>query len=285
MKYGDANHQKLLDGILTPEQRDKLHKPIAKLLIGNKKLDSGSGWKMLGLSMTPHAIAGFATACPMAVIAGCASPCLNFSGRGSFDSVQFARFKKRYLWETQPEKMIAKLKREIANASARFERLVIRLNVISDIPWHTATDIIQTFPNVTFIDYSKVSKRLLKELPDNYHLTASLSGAMYPKRDLFHNLSHTRRFEQLTLNNWNLSGRDFNMAMVVRSEAMKDQIIHLYPDLAYDMDLSDYRHLDGANFPGRKLGLLRAKGGAITDTSGFVYDWDDFERVKFVMST
>ena len=228
--------------------------------------------------MTPHAIAGFATACAMAVIAGCASPCLNFSGRGSFDSVQFARFKKRYLWETQPDKMIAKLKREIANASERFERLVIRLNVITDIPWHTATDIIQTFPNVTFIDYTKVSNRLLKELPDNYHLTASLSGAMYPK-------TNTRHFEQLTLNNWQLSGRDFNLAMVVRSEAMKDQILHLYPDLAYDMDLSDYRHLDGANFPDRKLGLLRAKGGAITDTSGFVYDWDDFERVKFVMST
>jgi len=278
MKYGDANHQKLLDGILTPEQREKLTRPIAKLLNGNKKLDKGSGWKMLGLSMTPHAIAGFATACAMAVIAGCASPCLNFSGMGSFDSVQFARFKKRYFWETQPDKMIAKLKREIASASERFERLVIRLNVITDIPWYSATDIIQSFPDVTFLDYTKVSKRLLKELPSNYHLTASLSGAMYSK-------THTRHFEELTLNSWNLSGRDFNMAMVVRSEAMKEEIIHLHPDLAYDMDLSDYRHLDGANFPDRKLGLLRAKGGAITDTSGFVYDWDDFERIKFVMST
>ncbi len=37
MKYGDANHQKLLDGILTPEQREKLHKPIAKLFEWEQK--------------------------------------------------------------------------------------------------------------------------------------------------------------------------------------------------------------------------------------------------------
>jgi hypothetical protein len=53
----------------------------------------------------------------------------------------------------------------------------IRLNGTSDLPWHNIGEIMQTFPNVQFYDYTPSPFRMLQflkgELPKNYHLTFS----------------------------------------------------------------------------------------------------------------
>jgi len=55
---------------------------------------------------------------------------------------------------------------------------VVRLNTTSDIMWENH-NLIQTFKNIQFYDYTKHFKRMMKylkgELPNNYHLTFSLN--------------------------------------------------------------------------------------------------------------
>ena len=146
------------------------------LSANNTKIKKGEklGWKTLGLSLAPHTISG-KNLCPHAS-EGCALACLNTAGMGVFSNVQKARLEKtKYLLENRAE-FLNQLKKEISNAKKRIEKLAIRLNVLSDLPWHNLVEM-EKNKEVQFYDYTPNPSRMIQflkgELPSNYHLTFS----------------------------------------------------------------------------------------------------------------
>jgi|TARA_R110000850_G_scaffold268320_1_gene399769 hypothetical protein len=127
-------------------------------------------------------------------------------------------------------------------------RPVIRLNGTSDKSW---LDIIREFPEIQFYDYTKVYNRVAKDLPSNYHLTLSYSGA---------NPEYASKVEAFA------TKYQANLAVVFRD---KNNIPHTYlgrPVISGDAD--DLRFLD----PTGVVVALYAKGKGKKDTSGFVQD-------------
>tara|TARA_R110000850_G_scaffold21563_1_gene63456 strand:- start:109 stop:495 length:387 start_codon:yes stop_codon:yes gene_type:complete len=123
---------------------------------------------------------------------------------------------------------------------------VIRLNGTSDKSW---LDIIREFPEIQFYDYTKVYNRVAKDLPSNYHLTLSYSGA---------NPEYARNVQAFA------DKYQANLAVVFRD---KNKIPHTYlgrPVINGDAD--DLRFLD----PAGVVVALYAKGKGKKDTSGFV---------------
>lgn len=133
--------------------------------------------------------------CPMAELAGCHEPCLDESGRGKFESVQNARLNRTKLFLNDKPAYFNQLIKEIIALEKKAIKLnlkpLIRLNGTSDIRWenigftHANTyyrNIFEFFPNVQFMDYTKIPNRLtsmngISEFPNNYDLTFSYSGA------------------------------------------------------------------------------------------------------------
>ena len=133
--------------------------------------------------------------CPMAEKAGCIKSCLYYSGRGKFKNVQQARLNRTKLYLTnQPEyfnQLITEIQALIKKAAKRELSPLIRLNGTSDIRWENIgftfedtyyRNIFEFFPNVQFMDYTKIPNRVdskngLNNWPSNYDLTFSYSGA------------------------------------------------------------------------------------------------------------
>tara|TARA_R110000765_G_scaffold250632_1_gene352139 strand:- start:1610 stop:2359 length:750 start_codon:yes stop_codon:yes gene_type:complete len=133
--------------------------------------------------------------CPMAEKAGCIKSCLYYSGRGKFKNVQQARLNRTKLYLTnQPEyfnQLITEIQALIKKAAKKELRPLIRLNGTSDIRWENIgfvfednyyRNIFEFFPNVQFMDYTKIPNRVdskngLNNWPSNYDLTFSYSGA------------------------------------------------------------------------------------------------------------
>lgn len=126
--------------------------------------------------------------CPMAELAGCHEPCLDESGMGKFESVQNARLNRTKLFLNDKPAYFNQLTKEIKSlvnkANSRGLKPLVRLNGTSDIRWenigftHANTyyrNIFEFFPNVQFMDYTKIPNR--DDLPGNYDLTFSYSGA------------------------------------------------------------------------------------------------------------
>lgn len=154
-----------------------------KLLSINTKLAKGDkyGFYNVGLSLSPHRSSGYQT-CPMAS-KGCAAACLFGSGaaRAYPRTNQIRIGKTKMFFEDRP-RFLELLRADIRTAQRKANRmgkkLVVRLNVLSDIQWENY-GIIQEFPDVQFMDYTKIAKRfapdsLARSLP-NYHLTFSRS--------------------------------------------------------------------------------------------------------------
>jgi len=129
---------------------------------------------------------------------GCAKACLFGSGAARFEEVQNGKKNKTEFYLADRKGFMAQLVKEIARAERlhnlvegekkigrkgkviRYKNFAIRLNGTSDIPFEkikldNGLNIFETFPNVTFYDYTKNPKRFNKELPKNYHLTFSRS--------------------------------------------------------------------------------------------------------------
>lgn len=203
--------------------------------------------------------------CLMAEKAGCKAGCLNTAGRGAFDSVQEARERRTRLWRDDKETFISQLAEEIASFEKWCDKQgvipAVRLNGTSDIEWErTFTQYGQTildmFPRVQFYDYTKIPKRITRELPGNYHLTLSYSGA-------------DEKFSRAVLNAMAKS-RTGNVAVVFRSKAARDEAMAngWNGEKVIDGDESDLRFTDPS---GVVVGLY-AKGRAKKDASGFVID-------------
>jgi hypothetical protein len=222
-------------------------KPL--LSSSNAKLEKGEkmGWMTLGLSLAPYNLSG-RNLCPHAS-AGCAAACLFTSGHGRFDGVKNARLERSRRFLSDRADFLEQLKLEIKKgqktAAKKGMKLAVRLNVLSDLPWHNLLDMTE-FSDVQFYDYTPNPHRMLEwaagKLPSNYHLTFSR------KED-------NGEAVALAVSN------GVNVATVfdaVPTEYMGRQVI--------DGDLSDLRFLD----PRGVIVGLKAKGEGKKDSSGFV---------------
>lgn len=221
-----------------------------KLLSSNNtKIKKGEklGWKTLGLSLAPASLSG-KQFCPHRS-KGCELACLNTAGMGAFSNVQAARIKKSKFLIEQRDTFLSQLKKELSSIQKRAEKqgakIAVRLNVLSDLPWHNLIDMTE-FPNVSFYDYTPNPKRMIQflrgELPQNYHLTFSRKENNQAVVELIANMGG-------------------NVAVVF------NQLPETYlGKRVVDGDETDLRFLDPKNV----IIGLKAKGKAKKDSSGFV---------------
>lgn len=200
---------------------------------------------------------------------GCTQGCLNTSGRAGHaalaPAIHNARLLRTKLYFAGRDEFMLMLHDDIMRAHnwavKKGLQLTVRLNATSDIPWHRvpypgADNIMAAFPDIQFYDYTKVSKRLLKEqLPPNYHLTFSLSET-----------NESEAAEVLA------SGH--NVAVVFRDKKTLARAIERGYSLGgihapvIDGDKNDLRFRD----PKGAIVGLNAKGKAKQDASGWVRD-------------
>lgn len=239
--------------------------------------------------LAPATLAGH-NVCAMAETAGCIRGCLNTAGRGRFNNVQLARLNKtkRYLADRAAfmAELVADLERFVAYCQKKGVKPAVRLNGTSDIQWEVAhpvtrivrkshphftyiaepkrfANIFEAFPEVQFYDYTKIYKRVYRQLPANYVLVLSYSEA---------NEAYAEKVIQAA------HDTGANVAVVYRNKALRDSRAAAAADTigirggtwlnrrVIDGDQTDLRFLD----PKGVIVGLYAKGDAKQDESGFV---------------
>lgn len=158
------------------------------LTAGNAKIIKGEklGYITKGIHFAPANLSGYEVCGSRSK--GCTKACLNTSGRGQMDSIQDSRIAKTILFFKNKLPFMEKLTKEIAlgikSAIKKEMEAVFRPNLTSDLPWENIKDaegqtLMQKFPATQFYDYTKHYSRMEKfingEMPENYHLTFSLS--------------------------------------------------------------------------------------------------------------
>ena len=219
----------------------------------NAKTVKGQKYKYLTgiLYLAPARTSGF-NVCPMAS-AGCKASCLFTAGRGKFNNVMQGRINKTRWFFLERHTFLKQLKNEIKRLIIKAKKMglkpAVRLNGTSDIEFDTF-QIFQSFPSVQFYDYTKVYKRAMKyikdEYPKNYYITYSLNE---DNRDL--------AFDYLT--------HGGNVAIVFRNKKLPKRYLGFK---VINADKSDLRFKD----PHNTIAGLYAKGRAIKDNTGFVQD-------------
>ena len=145
---------------------------------GNTKIaktNADSSIRYAGLSLMPTP-----ELCPNSKAAGCFDDCLKSAGRGRFDNVAKARMRKTEFLLNDPKGFMHKLHTELSN----FEKLclrnkqqpVVRLNTISDFNWRSTKEM---FPNIIFLDYTKVANRIKRKLPNERYVFSYSGEAKY----------------------------------------------------------------------------------------------------------
>ena len=230
---------------------------IYKKLLGTSSTKTIKGEKMGYLTailyLTPDD-----NLCPLAKLAGCMEGCLYTSGRGAFNSVQQARKSKTEFWYTQQKSFLFSLCADIwtlrEKAQKNNQKLLVRLNGTSDIPWenyivYKAETIFQLFPDVQFYDYTK-------------HPSRNLQGKTYSNYDL------TYSFSSITpkpISIKGLTNKD-NSRVAVVFQRKEDIPLSFRSWEVIDGDDTDVRHIEPKNV----VVALYAKGKAKKDQSGFV---------------
>ena len=206
-------------------------------------------WKSLGANL-----------CPSAELAACHGPCLVSAGRGAFSSVIAGRARKTEWYIKDRAGFMAQLvidvTRFVKYCNPRNIKPCIRLNGTSDIRWeqipvvdaqgNTHKNIMEAFPMVQFYDYTKIANR--RNVPNNYHLTWSYSGA---------NPKYSDMMSTAVANG-------MNVAVVFRTKGAIPASFKGLPTV--DGDKNDLRFQDDKGV----AVALYAKGKAKYDTSGFV---------------
>jgi hypothetical protein len=216
--------------------------------------------------LAPYTVSGI-NVCPMAELANCHKTCLFVQGRAqsyaakkTFVSISgyeipdsiiiHARIARTELFHTDREAFLIMLEKEINALIRKAKRLnfipVVRLNGTSDIRWEniqfkSGDTIFARFPKLMFYDYTKINNR--KNLPRNYHLSWSYSGA-------------SERYAAMRPN-------ELNWVVVFSTNKFPKTFLGRK---VIDGDETDLRFLDDS---GIVVGL-KAKGSARNDTSGFV---------------
>jgi hypothetical protein len=232
------------------------------------------GWLNAINYMAPAATAGVGNLCPHAS-PGCLTLCLGwYSGQAAMlsndkletgsNAVRASRVRKARLFMQDRKAFLDAIVKGIQACQRKAKReklkLCVRLNGATDISWEGIrrdwyqptyapnASIIELFPKVQFVDYTKNFKRMLRfcnhMLPANYHLTFSRSET-----------NESECLEVLRAGG--------NIA-VVSSRAMPTEYLG-FP--VVDGDVSDLRHLD----PKGCVVWLSPKGRkAKRDASGMV---------------
>jgi len=111
---------------------------------------------------------------------GCAAACLYNSGRGKFSNVKQARVNKANYFVSDKRKFTRQLLDELVKLNNK-GKFAVRLNGTSDIDFiklidlHHKVDVLESLPNLTFYDYTKVLTRVKRYAGTNYRLTFSRS--------------------------------------------------------------------------------------------------------------
>lgn len=232
----------------------------------NAKTVKGDGeYETAIMYLAPFNLAG-SNVCAMAEQAGCIKGCLNTAGRGQMNNVQIARINKtkRYLANRAAfmDELVADLEAFVRYCQRKGVKPAVRLNGTSDIQWEVAHiasrgdkrgSVFELFPEIQFYDYTKIYKRVYRELPANYRLVLSYSNA-------------SEAFGKAIMKAHVETGA--NMAVVYRTKERRDAEIARTKGLVIDGDSDDLRFLDPK---GVVVGLY-AKGQAKKDDSGFVVD-------------
>ena len=213
----------------------------------------GKPIRMASLSMLPDHII-----CAGSKAANCMDLCLKDAGLAAvYDSVNIARQAKTDYWHADQAGFLDQLTRELTN----FKKLcakqnvqgVVRLNVLSDIPWEKH-GIPQQFPELFFYDYTKQAKRLAGNLPANYRLMFSYSDRPQYQKQVAAALPTGVPIAVVFKNG-------------MPSEYLDRPVV--------DGDQSDILNV----LAGRVVIGLKAKGPAKKDTGGFVVDSNLIARV------
>jgi hypothetical protein len=226
------------------------------------------GWLNAIHYMAPHTLAGVGNLCPGST-APCRYLCLGEnSGQAGMvsywnqiNSVRRSRRDKARLFMRRRADYMRHVVRslELAEIKARKlgMQLCARMNGSTDIAWEGVAcerngikyrNLMEAFPNVTFVDYTKLAGRFNRPLPVNYHLTFSRSEANEAQcRDLL--------------------SRGVNVAVVFGS---KDKPPHWQGFATIDGDQHDLRHLDPKGVIGVVVALSPKGSRAKRDKSGFV---------------
>lgn len=216
------------------------------------------------LYLAPGGLAGVGNLCPHAS-AGCLAGCLFTAGRaGIFEAVNAARIMRTRFLHDNRAGFIAALMGEVAGlirqAKRRGLKPALRLNGTSDLPWEKlAPELFKAFPRLRTYDYTKSLRRAVAyakgELPRNYHLTFSLSETNAAAAGI-------------------ALAAGVNVAAV--AEGIKPGQRFALPGMSesrptFSADRHDLRFLDRPGKDGKgRIGLLKAKGKARADKSGFV---------------
>jgi hypothetical protein len=224
--------------------------------------------------MAPADVAGVGNLCPHAS-PGCKALCLGLtSGQAGMvkdidsaadqgNSVRASRkakaarfMRERHAYMRDVVKSIRKLERQAGKLG---KKLCIRMNGSTDIAWESIkvfagarwhNSIMEAFPHIQFVDYTKNPKRMTRQLPANYHLTFSRSET-----------------NEATARNLLLDGH--NVAVVFANGLP----VFWNGFAVVNGDEHDLRHLDPRgdyNKPGYVIGLSPKGRKAKADTSGFV---------------
>jgi hypothetical protein len=227
----------------------------------NAKTIKGDGDELLTAIMYLIPWKSFgANLCPSAELAACHGPCLVSAGRGAFSSVIAGRARKTEWYIKDRAGFMAQLvidvTRFVKYCNPRNIKPCIRLNGTSDIRWeqipvvdaqgNTHKNIMEAFPMVQFYDYTKIANR--RNVPNNYHLTWSYSGA---------NPKYSAMMDTAVANG-------MNVAVVFRTKGIIPASFKGLPTV--DGDKNDLRFQDDKGV----AVALYAKGKAKYDTSGFV---------------
>lgn len=196
--------------------------------------------------------------CPFSQKAGCLESCLNTAGRGAMNNVQRGRKRKTDYFESDRNGFMLELVSDIHALVRKALREgmtpVVRLNGTSDILWETIPvtidgitypHIMAVFPDVQFMDYTKIVARFGRPLPANYDLTFSYSGADAYRASVLKAIAYGARMAVV-------------FGDIIPSEFMGMPVV--------DGDSSDLRFLD----PKGCIVALHAKGKAKKETGPFV---------------
>ena len=147
--------------------------------------------------MAPASMAGVGNLCPKAT-ASCQALCLGwYSGQASMvahdsdlNSVRKSRIDKARRFMRDRAAYMRDVVRSIELAQGKARRmglkLCVRMNGSTDIAWEGIActrgdtrfpNLMLAFPDVQFVDYTKIAARLARALPDNYSLTLSRTEA------------------------------------------------------------------------------------------------------------
>lgn len=143
--------------------------------------------------MAPASLAGVGNLCPAATD-GCIKLCLGeYSGQAGMvkhdsdmNSVRLSRREKAQRFMRDRKAYMRDVVRSIELAQAKAEKLdlklCVRMNGSTDIAWEGIAcerngqafrNLMEAFPELQFVDYTKIASRLTRKLPGNYHLTLS----------------------------------------------------------------------------------------------------------------